>query len=491
MTATALPPAVPARGLKGPGGGRASYVEAPVEWRGSTAQVCGLWPHAVGVGAPTVGVPLGWHTRTHQAVCCDPISWFEHAGIIANPSMAVLARPGLGKSSLTATMALGLAGSGVRPLFLGDLKPDYPQLTRALDGQVISVSYGGSVSINLLDPGAMLAAARELTAAGHRAAGARLRTESRGRRLTLLSGHAALSRNGRALTGHDDTILETGLRLLDERSPRKVPVLADLISVIAEGPDELRQVTLTLGDDDAVYRAEVRELQRTLISLTHGAFGRAFARKTTHPIDVDSPAVCVDISALAKSDTRFLAAVLLSTWAEGFSAIEAHQALADHGLRPRTKYFVVLDELWRVLRASKGMVEKVDELTRLNRNEGVGTAYIFHSFKDLESLADVEDRAKARGIAERCGLIVCGGVAASDLAAVDEVFNLSRAEMAEVRRFSAGSQQLYNREKNRPARAAGRGKFLIKPGDYPGVPVEVHKPSVLEKLHNTDRRWDV
>jgi hypothetical protein len=52
-------PRLTARGYAGRGLGRASYVEAPREYRGTTVQVCGLFPWTVGSGAPTVGTPLG------------------------------------------------------------------------------------------------------------------------------------------------------------------------------------------------------------------------------------------------------------------------------------------------------------------------------------------------------------------------------------------------------------------------------------------------
>ena len=68
-------------------------------------------------------------------------------------------------------MALGLAGYGVLPMVLGDLKPDYVDLIRALDGQVIELGRGRG-RLNILDPGEAIAAADRLTgqarAAGHR-----------------------------------------------------------------------------------------------------------------------------------------------------------------------------------------------------------------------------------------------------------------------------------------------------------------------------------
>ena len=45
------------RGWLGTGGGRASLVEAPPEWRATTVQVCGLWPWVVASGTPMVRVP--------------------------------------------------------------------------------------------------------------------------------------------------------------------------------------------------------------------------------------------------------------------------------------------------------------------------------------------------------------------------------------------------------------------------------------------------
>jgi hypothetical protein len=59
-----------------------SYVEAPPEWRGTTVQVCGLFPFIVGGGSPTIGVPLGRNLLTGATVCCDPLAWFSRAKLI-------------------------------------------------------------------------------------------------------------------------------------------------------------------------------------------------------------------------------------------------------------------------------------------------------------------------------------------------------------------------------------------------------------------------
>jgi hypothetical protein len=142
-----------------------SYVEAPPEWRGTTVQVCGLFPFSVGGGSPTIGVPLGRNLLTGATVCCDPLAWFQRAKLILNPSMFLLGLPALGKSTLVRRMVIGLAGTGTVPLVLGDLKPDYTSTVRALGGQVLRLGRGLG-SLNVLDLGALDEAADQLAAAG-------------------------------------------------------------------------------------------------------------------------------------------------------------------------------------------------------------------------------------------------------------------------------------------------------------------------------------
>ena len=69
------------------------YVDPAPEWRGTSVQVCGLWPFGAGAGTPMVGVPLGRDLDSGATVCCDPVSWFTRTGLLANPSMFVLGRP--------------------------------------------------------------------------------------------------------------------------------------------------------------------------------------------------------------------------------------------------------------------------------------------------------------------------------------------------------------------------------------------------------------
>src|ERR1017187_7273360 len=225
---------VPARGLPGRGGGRASYVEAAPEWRATTRQVCGLWPFIAGSGTPMVGVPIGRDLRSAATVCCDPISWFARAGLIANPSMFVLGKPGLGKSSLIRRMAIGLCGFGVQPLIFGDLKPDYVDLIGALGGNVVALGRGQG-ALNVLDPGAATAAALRLTGAARQ----KLTQDALGRRLTMVAALVGLNRRSR-VTDADEAVIASALGVLDEHHRPGEATLRELIAVLEEGPEELR-----------------------------------------------------------------------------------------------------------------------------------------------------------------------------------------------------------------------------------------------------------
>ena len=85
------------RGWKRAGGGYASHIAPPPTWRGTSNQVCGMWPFPLGAGIPLVGSPLGKHLLTGGTVCADPISHFE-AGILNAPTLTVLGARGAWES---------------------------------------------------------------------------------------------------------------------------------------------------------------------------------------------------------------------------------------------------------------------------------------------------------------------------------------------------------------------------------------------------------
>jgi hypothetical protein len=456
-------------------------MEAPAMWRGTSVQVCGLWPFAAGSGSPFAGAPLGQNLITGVTVCADPISWFTRAHLITNPGMFVVGKPGTGKSTLTARMLLYLAGTGVTPLVLGDLKPDYAATVGWLGGQVIPVGRGVG-GINILDPGEMGTAAERIGGL----VGAQLRAEAHGRTLSITAALITLVR-GRPVDDHEQTVLAACLHHLAERHPASSPpVLPDLVAVLSEGPERVRAVTLDRGSEHR-YRAAVDPLHRSLLGLLDGPLGRTFGGSTTTRINLDAPAVAVDISRIGEADAQLTAAAMLAAWSDGLGCVAAAHALADAGLAPRRWYFAVLDELWRPLRAAGGLIDRIDAITRLNRTWGLGQAMITHTLKDLEAVDTPEDRAKARGFVERAGMVVCMGVPRSELGDLDQITGLSRREVEMITSWSSPAG--WGGGADTAQAPPGLGKCLIKVGGRPGVPVRIQVTETERRLHGTNARW--
>lgn len=473
----------PMRGWFGPGRGQSVYVQQAAEYRGTTVQVCGMWPFAIGTGTPMVGVPLGRHITTGATLCCDPISWFQRANLITRPSVFILGLPGLGKSTLVRRMATGLAGYGVMPLVLGDTKPDYVDLVVAMGGQVITLGQGRGY-LNVLDPGEATDAARRLRDAGYSKEAGEVLADAHSRRRTMVSALLTILRSSPP-TDREESIIDRALKILDEHHDG-VPVLGDLLRVIQEGPPEVRAVALDRGDD-ARYQEITENLEASLISLVSGGrLGETFAQHTTNPMRRDAPVV-YDVSAIDDSNMDLQAATLLACWSAGFGSVNVANALADAGLEPRRHYFVILDELWRALRAGSGMVDRVDALTRLNRQRGVGMAMISHTMSDLLALASEEDRMKARGFVERAGMVICAGLPPAEMPQLTAAVPLSQAEQA----LLGGWQDppAWDSVTDRPSAPPGLGKFLVKVGGRPGIPFEVKLTKTELAISDTNKLW--
>jgi hypothetical protein len=464
-------PVPPAWGWKIPGGGRAAHVTAAPEYQGTTSQLCGLFPFLAGAGTPAVGTPVGRHQLSGEVTCCDPLAWLR-AGLIANPGQFVLGEPGTGKSTLVKRQVTGAVATGTRVLVLGDTKPDYALLAGCLGGQVIRIGRGMD-TINPLDSGPLGTVLRHASGTGARA----LRHEVRSRRLSLLMALCTLVRDGR-VTNAEEVILGRAVDLLDERSTTAQPTVTDVLAVIGEGPDALRSAAR--ADTPAAYRARTDDLAFTLASLCAGTLAGTFDGPTSRPADMDAPIVTMDISRVGAAGDRLLAAAMLCTWAHGHALVDAAAALAAwHGTRPRPT-LAVMDELWRALRGP-GLVEHADSLTRLSRARGMATIMVTHSLADLEALPAAEDRAKARGFAERCAITVLAALPPRELDRVAGITPLTGPERDLVTSWSAPESWLPS------ARHPSRGKYLLKSGDRLGIPVQLSLVGAEYALYDTDQ----
>jgi hypothetical protein len=231
----------------------------------------------------------------------------------------------------------------------------------------------------------------------------------------------------------------------------------------------------------AHYQDRVADLVFTLDLLCTGSLAGVFDGHTSQPIDLDAPAVSVDISAVRAAGDKLLTAAMLCTWSYGFGCVDAASALTGLGAGPKRSYLGVMDELWRALRGAPGLVEHADSLTRLNRARGMAHIMITHSLSDLDALATEEDRAKARGFMDRSAITVLAGLPPRELARVNEITPLTGPEQALVASWSAP-------ESYQPgARHPGRGKYLIKTGERLGIPVQLTLVGPEHQLYDTDQ----
>src|SRR6266568_8080584 len=371
-------PVPPSWGWKLPLAGRAAHITSAPEYQATTTQACGLYPFVAGSGTPTAGTPVGRHQLWGEVVCLDPLAWLR-AGLVTNPGLFVLGQPGTGKSALVKRLVTGAVAAGTRALILGDAKPDYTPLVRYVGGQVIRIGRGLD-KINPLDAGPLGAALRQMS--GPQAS--QLRWEVRSRRLALLMALATLIREDR-LSNAEEVILGRAIDLLDDRQDSHAePTVADVLAVIDQGPDTLRSAAR--AGTPRVYHDRTAELVFTLDLLCTGSLAGVFDGPTSRPIDLNAPAVSVDISAVRAAGDKLLTAAMLCTWAYGFGVADATAALAGTGITGRRSYLAVMDELWRALRGAPGLVEYADSLTRLNRAKGMASIMITHSLADLDAL---------------------------------------------------------------------------------------------------------
>lgn len=447
------------------GGGRAAHVEPGARFAGTTSQICGLFPFAVSSGADVRGVPIGRHMHTAEPVGLDPAEWLR-TGLVSNTGVWVQGQPGIGKSSITKRMLTGLVGFGMTAVIPGDIKGEYSALISALGGSVWRIGRGLH-ALNPLDAGPL----RGMLAAAVGEDRRRLADTVRARRLSLLDALISIVRRGEP-TVTERRLLGVALDVASAAGSDD-PIVPEILDTLLAGAGPLRQIVAS--PDDAGYRRSTRELANTLGLLCEGAIRGMFDRASTISVDLATPALSLDISALDDDDDDVVAAAMLCAWTWSAGVVDA----AAQG-RVRRNVVQVQDELWRALRVAPGLVEKSDRITRLNRHRGVVSFQVTHSLDDLEALPTEADRAKARGMAARNGVLVLGGMAEKELDGLRRITSLTEGEASLVTSWAA--PPTWHGGRAHP----GRGKYLIKSGQRMGLPVALTLTATEARLYDTD-----
>ncbi|GAB3583055.1 hypothetical protein [Calidifontibacter terrae] len=462
-----------------PGGGSTVILDSPPEFRAPCCQIAGLYPFSAGGTLAMVGTALGPHLDGRGVVCADPVSFFVH-GLINNPSAFVLGRPGLGKSSLVRHILVQLPDKGIIPLVLSDLKGEHVGLIRnALAGQVIAPGRGLEY-VNPLDLGPLADRLAELPEELRRKAVG----DMEGRRQNTMAGLCELAL-GRRLEAHERNVLNGAILGWVAQNPGQTPVVADLLVYVQSRPQNLAVIVQSRGET-ARYDTRVEHLVDALLALAgDGVFGDVFAHPTTTPLQMHAPAV-FDLSAVDAMDQTLQAGLQLVCWSYGSAAVTAAKYLADAGLAPRRTYCMLMDELWKALRAAEFMVDRVDEITRLNRTLNLAQVLITHTMNDLK-LSTPDATEKAFGFVARSEMVYLGGLAPGEMGNLQQVFAMSRKEEGWVTSWSTpGRTNPTTGETDPPP---GRGKFLLKIGKDTGIPFQVQLVEAEKALNDTNTNW--
>jgi type IV secretory pathway VirB4 component len=419
-------PVPPRRGVARRGHGRAPRLPPPRAFRGSTAQVQGLYPWLHGAALPASGAYLGVDCLSGAAFCCHPVEWLRR-GLITNPNLLITGVPGAGKSATIKALALRLMAYGVRAFVVGDVKNEYAPLARALGITPVELGPGLGCRLNPLDAGPL----GENLPVDPEQLRDRL-SEIHRRRLTLLSALVTM-RLGRPLDPTEEAALSLAIRhasgeadaattLTDPTIPEVWQLLRDPVRGMARelrvrghGVDELRDM--------------IRPLTDALGNMVTGSLSGLFDGPTTVAPDFDAPLQTVDLSRLDGRGDETVAMTLACVSSWGQAAIDA-----DGG----PVRLVIRDELWRSMRIP-AMVRKIDSDLRLSRAHGTIQALATHRLADFEAVgsAGSEEAAIARNLIASCDIRVCLAQDTQPLAMTREVIGLTDTECAHIGSWSA------------------------------------------------------
>ncbi|WP_308406298.1 ATP-binding protein [Streptomyces sp. AC602_WCS936] len=476
----------PRLGWGGRFGGRVPVEDSGTVYTGPTAQAGAIYPFLLGSGLPPRGVPVGRDVLTGELVAMDPSGWTGR--LTTNPGVWVMSQPGAGKSALVKRICLVYSAYGHMVCVPGDVKGEYSTLIGELGGSVVRIGDGVG-RINPLDSGPLKGRVQSLPADRREA----LLDVLNGRRLeTLVALLSTKHGLGRAPDEIERSALDTAVQVASAaQESGSDPVVKDVVDVLRAAPEELRA---KLAADGERYRDLTRSVVAGLDNLVGGPLKGLFDGPTTTPLDINAPAVSVDISALRARGNDVVSAGMIATWAYTYSSIDSARSI---GLMDR-KLVLPMDEMWRALRSGPGLVDAMDAISRLNRTTDDVTIYVTHSLLDVEALPTEMDRAKARGLMDRCDTWVLGASTAEELGRVTGKRMLTEQEVMMVSSWASATSTgldidptAYEADDARPmeeetVRHPGRGKYLIKLGTRPGIAAALELTPTEQRLYRTD-----
>ncbi len=336
----------------------------------------------------------------------DPFELYA-AGVVSNPNMVVFGQIGRGKSAFVKTFLWRQAVFG-RRAWVVDPKGEYGDLADAWGVRPVSLRPGGAIRLNPLDPGPDA----DDDTAGPDASGRR--------RMELLSSLASACL-GRALVPRERAAL--GAALAEATRATAVPtvpvVVEALLTPTADAARSLRTEQRDLLEDGRDVALELRRL-------VYGDLRGMFDGPTTTGLDLSSPLVVLDLSALYSSAALGVLMACATAWLQ---AALARAAVGGDGASGRSRFFLVVDEAWAIL-SNLGVARWLQSSWKLSRAFGVSNIAVLHRVSDLRSVgaSDSEQVALAQGLLSDSETRVVYAQSPGELEAATELLSLSATE---------------------------------------------------------------
>lgn len=377
--------------------------------RVTTAHACSLYPWAMQPGFGTAGMYVG---RDHLAggapFCFDPFE-AHRLGLVSNPNIFVMGKPGMRKSTLVKTLLWRMQGiyGERRFVAIADPKNEYAVLAEAMGLSRLALAPGGATRVNPLAGG-------PLDGSGE---------EGRARRQAQMVEALASTVLARPLGEAEKTAVWSALAHVRLRVSN--PMLSDVVAALWAPSAEM---LAALRRDRESWQRDTEEVALALESMLARTLRGMFDGDSTS-IDWSGPGMVLDLSAVY-ADPVALALVMIAVtgwWRE------------LRGLAGRRQWVQVLDELWAVLRFLE-VVAYVQESMKLGRTYGVANILVAHRPSDLKAQAnDGSAAAKiADGLLADTATKVTLGQDSGEIAEVRARLGLRRTEAEVVEHLVPG-----------------------------------------------------
>lgn len=327
----------------------------------------------------------------------DAFELYEQ-GMITSPNMLVAGQLGRGKSALVKSFALRQMIFG-RRIVVMDPKGEYGPIAEACGVKSIRLAPGGRTKLNPLDR--------------------RIAQEEQLRLLQAISS-AALGRN---LKPYERTALERALTgAAGGSGEATIPSVVDCLL------NPTREAAAEISTDCAGLTEWGREVAFELRRLVSGDLRGMFDDSTSPSVDLESPIVVLDLSAVYDSDALGILMTCAAAWLQGLLARDTSR-----------KTIFVVDEAWAIL-SNLGIAKWLQASFKLSRARGLQNIAVIHRFSDLSAAGPQGSQQErvARGLLSDTETKVVYAQSHSEVAATRDLLGLTDTEAALLPQLDRG-----------------------------------------------------